>query len=873
MLSVATLVALCSISVAATNTAQRTVAAKPSGQRTIADQWATPKGLPQDWSHRSVVYRNPDTPDEARIKGRLEQWRRDYRDPRFVLALARRMYSQAEVSSLRGGPKAPPPPSPPSLDPIEAGMTRDWSHVLGGGANGTGGKGSAGVYPAKYSFDISATPSCANDFVVYPTGTAGASDSGGAKEVRTSSFTGVPGVGETISIGLGTRSVTLLVTLASNADKNFTSAGSTTNSAINLAAAVNRWSGTTGVTASVPVAGSVTFSRINGGNDTSDLAITELLTGYAVANHVAGNDGAGTAGQPTIIAFNQLYNTTCSGTRTNSRYPNVFWSYNTGNGAVVRTSPVLSWYDNGQQVAFVQSNVSNQAELVLLKWSSASPGTAGAPTVPTVVTQANYRTCTAPCMTVMTFSGTPDDSFSSPYVDYFGDTVWVGANNGTLHKFTGVFKGTPVEVVSGGFPASVSAGNALSSPVFDFGGKQVFVGSARGAASGGNLHRVDGTTGAVVSSGQLAINSSTGLRASPVLDSSAGRAYAWVFDDGVNGDGITCGATVPCQSVYQFSTAFAGGTTGNRARVGSGNGGTAAVLYNGTFDDAYYTSATPTGALYACGALPTDPTTAVLWKIPITNNVMGTPVQGPSISSTGFTGNCSPVSEIKNGDHDYIYVGIPDHATDGPASVCGTGLATDSCLYMFDLSDLDGPMDTNETWVGTFTGGGAQSGDTITINGTVITVTSENNSIAPPYTFRNQGSGKDDAEELATVAGALSGTTNITVSNTTGSYVVTFTYAIPGNVADNLITEALTAFTITSHTDGISGGGSPWATTSVPSAGLTVFGSVGGLVMDNISTTTGTSQVYFSNTGTDCDTSATTTLCGNAYQASQSGLQ
>jgi hypothetical protein len=182
-------------------------------------------------------------------------------------------------------------------------------------------------------------------------------------------------------------------------------------------------------------------------------------------------------------------------------------------------------------------------------------------------------------------------------------------------------------------------------------------------------------------------------------------------------------------------------------------------------------------------------------------------------------------------------------------------------------------MDTNETWVGTFTGGGAQSGDTITINGTVITATSDNNSIAPPYTFRNQGSGKDDAEELATVAGALSGTTNITVSNTTGSYVVTFTYAIPGNVADNLITEALTAFTITSHTDGISGGGSPWATTSVPSAGLTVFGSVGGLVMDNISTTTGTSQVYFSNTGTDCDTSATTTLCGNAYQASQSGLQ
>jgi hypothetical protein len=763
-------------------------------------------------------------------------------------------------------------PSPPPTEPTESGMTRDWSNVLGGGANGTGGKGSAGVYPAKYSFDISATPSCANDFVVYPTGTAGATDSGGTKESRTSSFTGVPAVNQTVSFGLGTRAVTLTVTLASNAGKNFTSGGNATNSAINLAAAVNRWSGTTGVTASVPAAGSVTFSRINGGDDTSNLTVTEGLNNYTVAG--ASTAGTGTAGQPTIIAFNQLYNTTCNATRTNSAYPNVFWSYNTGTGAVVRTSPVLSWYDNGQQVAFVQSNSSNQAQLVLLKWSSASPGTAGIPTAPTSVTQANYRTCTAPCMTVMTFSGTPDDSFSSPYVDYSGDTIWVGANDGTLHKFTGVFYGaTPAEVTTGGFPATVSSGNALSSPVFDFGNGQAIVGSARGAASGGNLHRVNGSTGVVTSSAQLAINSSTGLRASPVLDSSAGRAYAWVFDDGVNGDGVTCGAAVPCQSVFQFSTTFTAGATGTKARVGSGNGGTAAVMYNGTFDDAYYTSPTPTGALYVCGSLPNDPSTAVLWKIPITNNVMGAPVQGPSITSTGFTGNCSPVSEIKNGTHDYIYVGVPDHATDGLASVCGSGLATDSCLYMFDLSDLNGPVDSNETWVGTFTGGGAQANDTITINGTLLTATTVNNSATPPYTFRSQGNGTVDGDDLTTVAGALNGTTNVTVSSLPGSGVVTFTYATVGDVPDNTITEALTAFTITSHTDGSSGTGSAWATSSLPSAGLTTFGAVGGMVMDNISSTAGTSQVYFSNTGTDCDPSATTTLCGNAYQASQAGLQ
>ncbi len=48
------------------------------------------------------------------------------------------------------------------------------------------------------------------------------------------------------------------------------------------------------------------------------------------------------------------------------------------------------------------------SSLVLLKWSSSSPGTIGAPTAPTSVTPANYRTCTAPCMTVMALSGNPE---------------------------------------------------------------------------------------------------------------------------------------------------------------------------------------------------------------------------------------------------------------------------------------------------------------------------------------------------------------------------------------------------------------------------------------------------------------------------------
>ena len=49
-----------------------------------------------------------------------------------------------------------------------AGFDRDWSISLGPTA-GT----AANMYPAKFTFDITAAPSCTNDYIVYPVNTAG----------------------------------------------------------------------------------------------------------------------------------------------------------------------------------------------------------------------------------------------------------------------------------------------------------------------------------------------------------------------------------------------------------------------------------------------------------------------------------------------------------------------------------------------------------------------------------------------------------------------------------------------------------------------------------------------------------------------------
>ena len=207
--------------------------------------------------------------------------------------------------------------------------------------------------------------------------------------------------------------------------------------------------------------------------------------------------------------------------------PATFWSYNTGNGAVADLSPVLSFYDNGAQVAFMQRSGA-LSSLVLLKWSSSAPGTIGAPTAPTSVTPANYRTCTAPCMTVLALAGNPNNTNSSPYVDYAGDTLYVGDDTGKVHKFTGVFQGTPIEA-GAPWPVQVAAAaSIMSSPVFD-GSSTVYVGSnGPGLATGNRLHRIDTATGAVTSSGVIGSTSTAnGVRDAPIVDPSAGKVYAF----------------------------------------------------------------------------------------------------------------------------------------------------------------------------------------------------------------------------------------------------------------------------------------------------------------------------------------------------------
>ena len=356
--------------------------------------------------------------------------------------------------------------------------------------------------------------------------------------------------------------------------------------------------------------------------------------------------------------------------------------------AVAQTSPVLSFHDDGAQVAFVQ-RVGTVASLVLLKWSSSSPGTLGAPTTPTSVTPADYRACSAPCMTVMALSGDPDSTNSSPYVDYAGDALYVGDDTGKLHQFTGVFQGTPAEAGSP-YPVQVAATTSImSSPVFD-GTSTVYIGSnGPDATSGNKLHWVDTSSGTVTSSGKIGSASTVnGVRDAPILDTTSGKIYAFqgaFTTASVDAVGDFCPGNT-CNTVFQFPVNFDSGTVSPYVFVGQsgGNNDLARSMNAGAFDDEYYSSGGQTGRLYVCGSQPATPRRATLWKISFADGSFSARTQGPLLVNGDAQDGCSPPTVFNNGGTERLYVSVNTRAAAPGGAGCTA--PADGCVYMYTLA-------------------------------------------------------------------------------------------------------------------------------------------------------------------------------------------
>jgi hypothetical protein len=634
-----------------------------------------------DWSHRHLIFSAP--------KNLIHAFQLSS-NPRYVQQWTRR---NAEIQSSSQGwrwRRAHP-----------ESLKGDWSMNMG-----TGARVGQGMYPAKFAFNVGTT-SCATDFVVYNTSLPGSITPVAAQAFG--SFTAASVAGATITITNGANVLTMTAgavnsnispgngTYALNAA--IATEGTNLNNAINVAGN-GSFVGVRGIGAG---GGNVFFQAITAGTAGNNITITNSAAPASNFSPASIAFTGGANGQATIMAFNNLY---ASGGCTPPT-PQVYWAYTTGNPASAVTSPVIAL--DGSQVAFAQ-NSGAVGSLVLVKWKANAADNFNNPTdltaAPHNVTPANYRACTAPCMTTIAFSATGNprlDTNSSPFYDYVLDNLYVGDTGGRLRKFTNVFNGVaaPAEATAP-WPVTLTANVVTTSPVFDHMNGITYI-----ADAGGFLYSVT-AAGVKTTSARLGFN--LGIVDSPIVDAGAGKVWVYVSNDSGVG-----GANTNHSAVFQFPAVFAGGSAGTqKQQVGDSSGNL--KMFSGDFDNAYYTSASGNaGFLYVCGnqnAPLTGNQVPTLWQIPMSTGTIGVPVPGPALTTAVVNGtSCSPVVEVYNPSavKDWIFMSVVNNAVVGAPISCG---AAAGCIMSFDVT-AGAAITAGTTTTGHTTVTGGASGVTI----------------------------------------------------------------------------------------------------------------------------------------------------------------
>ena len=577
-------------------------------------------GIPTDWSTRHVVFSAPEPGSDA--EDQTQQ------DPRYWLQQIRRAQLQSDDSFATDDAVGAVPDKKKNKKPKKTkknkkvAIKKDWSVSLGG----TGAKVGAGFFPAKFSYGT--TSASCTDYIAFNTSLAGS-----ATQASIISFTNI-----------------------------YTGCGGTVPT--------TAWAFNTGGTVSTSITPSF---------DGTQVAFVESVGTTATLVLLKWNAGP---------AANHALTLTLNSTT-----------------AIVATAGTFTAADVGAQITATGipagdtiAAVANTTHATLATAATASAAgraatvhaeTAALPGVAPTVANGSYRACTAPCMTTIAFNGTPNDTNSSPYYVFAGpdaDAIFTGDDAGHVHKFTGVFNGSPAEVTTGGFPVTAAI-EKLSGPVYNSVAGTVDIdASYDGTNNGARLHEitVDAGTPTVIDSSILGNTTSGGTNCAgttvttgtaltldaPIVDASAGaKGMVYVF---IGNDGVA----TPNSAVYQFATAFAEHTCGNKVTVGAGSTTSGIPVYSGSFDALYFAAAT-TGNLYVCGNAGGN---AQLWRIPITTatNTLGSAVAITTTLSTAST-TCSPVTEFQNGAVDQAYVSV--EASGRPANCGGTG-----CVMNFTIT-------------------------------------------------------------------------------------------------------------------------------------------------------------------------------------------
>ena len=501
----------------------------------------------------------------------------------------------------------------------------------------SGGTAAAAVqpnaYPAKYGASLTGA-SCANDYVVYPTGQPGAPSAANIIAYN-NIYTGTAG---DLCGGAGVApTVYWAYNTATNGDWVSTSP-------------IISWDGT-----------QVAYIQSNG---TSASLVVLKWAAAITANASCTNNCSLTSGSATITAGASFFTQAMVG--------------DTITGTDIPTGTYLLSIASGTSATLSNAATGTVASETVTVDAPTLTAPASLQAVPTT----SYLACTAPCMTIVPFGDAHDDTYSSPFYDYsygttaFQDELFVGDDLGSLHEFTPVFYGAPAEAGSG-WPFSLVSGTALGSPTYDPGSGYIFAGSMAGtlySVGSGNVGTtaasVHGTTGVIADA----------LLDAPLVDSVAGTVYVFANES------EKTGVYVGYNTMFQFLTGFTTYTNPQgpgvvalwrTADVGA-NGATGHYLYSGSFDNVYYQNTTATGSLYvvADSGLTIG---ATLYRVPINNGSLGTvaaAVTGLTTNATGAYPWPSALTEFCNGT-----CGITSTGCAGGAATCTASGSNDFVFF------------------------------------------------------------------------------------------------------------------------------------------------------------------------------------------------
>ena len=175
-------------------------------------------------------------------------------------------------------------------------------------------------------------------------------------------------------------------------------------------------------------------------------------------------------------------------------------------------------------------------------------------------------------------------------------------------------------------------------------------------------------------------------------------------DDNTTNSNTNCHSATGCEGMFRFPISSFTGTgtgtctvkasspttwlTGSLCGVESvfGVGEPATVLYDGTFDNAYYIGTGTTGNIWNCSQ--TGNTGAMLQSSPLAS-FTGTKIQFLANAVvkpiTSAAASCSPVAEIYNGTNDWIFMSVSANGNQTKTTCSGSGTAG-ACLYNFNVS-------------------------------------------------------------------------------------------------------------------------------------------------------------------------------------------